>query len=1101
MKVAEVSGGLAATLRIRPTSGSFQPLPSREDEVQLARSGDQTLLSFSGAVWAVEGVKPSDTTELVAVVGSGLPMVAYVVHGTAASLVLETRRFTQELRVTEALQFGVDEKVLEDIRVVHRFGGTVADVSAWLEDRLLVPYALGGPPELRRLIISGDTQGRFDAFRVYGHRIAADIRRADGKLRIDKVVRGGRSGNQRLTLLYAPVSVVDATLATELHGSVRTTLSQAVTGGDSYLGIWQTYLKIEEETVLRRARTFGALEYIARDRRREDGGWRFTLTPAEGLADRLALLGEAERFELEAGDAPPSFDGDRAPTGAPRKSRLKILNLTATILRVDEQKQTIDLAPPDEDDEQPTPPKSGYLYLAMGGDKARLERRRRAEEALRTGNCPLPQLGLLMEGQPAPAARMPRRDAMSPAVRGIFGAARPTQRQIEAIERALNTPDICLIQGPPGTGKTKVITAIERRLAELADEGVEPSHRILVTAAQHDAVENVVQRSEVFGLPAMKVGRRRRGADAAVDPAQVFAEERLSALRARSGAPPEAERLAMARRLTVACMRARALPAGQARQIADLVRHLGDLVPNKLRDRALVRAAALERPAGADDPESHELLIKAARAIRIEDGTFSDDGPIQARKALRRLDPVLTPAERAFLERCAASEPEPVPPWLAEGRVHREALIDRLTRPATDSEPRLDEDTKRLLLDILDAVDRRLAATRAGDEAAIAAYLHDLETDPEGVREALQHYTVVLAATLQQSAGKEMRRVRGIDEGQTSFESVIVDEAARANPLDLFIPLSMAKRRVVLVGDHRQLPHILEPDVERQLAEGVDQGTVASQTLQAVQASLFERLWVVLRQLEQRDGIRRTVTLNAQYRMHPELGRFVSREFYEVHDDGEIESPRPADEFAHSLPGYVRADRPRAAAWIDVPGGSARTRELRGRSKSRPVEADVIAREVQRLIDHDTTLTFGVIAFYAAQVDAIGEAMLKVGLTERAKNERGWRVADRWAQTLDARGKAVERLRIGTVDAFQGKEFDVVFLSVTRSNDLPAATDEEQRRKYGHLMLENRLCVAMSRQQRLLVAVGDLAFVKAAEPLRALRAFTELCGGDHGVVR
>lgn len=1100
MKIAEVSGGLAATLRIRPMSGSFQPLPSREDEVQLVRSGDQTLLSFAKAVWAVEGVKPSDTTELVTVVGSGLPMVAYVVQATAASLALETRRFTQELRVTEPLQFGVDEKVLEDIRIIHRVGGTVADVSAWLEDRLLVPPAPGGPPDLRRLIISGDAQGRLDAFRIYGHRIAADIRRADGKLRIDKVVRGGRSGNQRLTLLYAPASVVDVTLAAELHGSVRTTLSQAVTGGDSYLAIWQTYHKIEEETVLRRARTFGAIEYTARDRRREDGGWRFTLAPNEGLADRLALLGEAERFELEAGAAPPSFDGDRAPTGAPRKSSPKSPNLTATILRVDERKQTIDLAPPDEGDEQPTPPKSGYLYLAIGGDKARLERRRRAEEALRTGNCPLPQLGLLMEGQPAPAARMPRRDAMSPAIREVFGAARPTQRQLEAIERALNTPDICLVQGPPGTGKTKVITAIERRLADLADEGVEPSHRILVTAAQHDAVENVVQRSEVFGLPAMKVGRRRRSSDAAVDPAQVFADERLGALRARSGTPPEVERLGAARRLAVACIRARSLPAEQARRITELVRHLGDLVPHDLRDRAIERAAALERPVGAGDPESLDLMIQAARAIRVESGTFSDDGPIQARKALHRLDPVLTPAERTFLERCATVEPEPVPSWLVEGPAHRDALIDRLTRPAPIAEPRLDEDTRRLVLEILDAVDRRLAAARTGDEAAIAAYLHDLETDPEGVREALQHYTVVLAATLQQSAGKEMRRVRGIDEGQTSFESVIVDEAARANPLDLFIPLSMAKRRVVLVGDHRQLPHILEPDVERQLAEGVDQGTVASQTLQAIQASLFERLWVVLRKLEQCDGIRRTVTLNAQYRMHPELGRFVSREFYEVHDDGEIESPRPAEEFAHSLPGYGKADRPCAAAWIDVPGG-ARTRERSGRSKSRPAEAEVIAHEVHRLIDHDTTLTFGVIAFYAAQVDAIGEAMLKVGLTERANNERGWRVADRWALTHDARGKAVERLRIGTVDAFQGKEFDIVFLSVTRSNDLPAATDEEQRRKYGHLMLENRLCVGMSRQQRLLVAVGDLAFVKAAEPLRALRAFIELCGGDHGVVR
>ena len=167
-------------------------------------------------------------------------------------------------------------------------------------------------------------------------------------------------------------------------------------------------------------------------------------------------------------------------------------------------------------------------------------------------------------------------------------------------------------------------------------------------------------------------------------------------------------------------------------------------------------------------------------------------------------------------------------------------------------------------------------------------------------------------------------------------------------------------------------------------------------------------------------------------------------------------------------------------------------------------EARAIAKEVRRLIEHDSKLTFGVIAFYSAQVDEIGRAMVETGLTEKANNERGWRVSEKWATTLNHEGKTVERLRIGTVDAFQGKEFDVVFLSVTRSNDLPGRTDEEQRRKFGHLMLENRLCVAMSRQQRLLVAVGDLDFVRADDaktPLRALRAFTELCGGEHGIVR
>ena len=117
----------------------------------------------------------------------------------------------------------------------------------------------------------------------------------------------------------------------------------------------------------------------------------------------------------------------------------------------------------------------------------------------------MPQLGLLLEGHPSPQVSRHRRSPESAAVSAAFGG-RPTQRQIEALNVALNTPDIALIQGPPGTGKTKVITALQRRIAELADEGrASVAHRILVTSAQHDAVENVVQRSEVFGLPAVKV--------------------------------------------------------------------------------------------------------------------------------------------------------------------------------------------------------------------------------------------------------------------------------------------------------------------------------------------------------------------------------------------------------------------------------------------------------------------------------------------------------------------------------------------------------------------------------------------------------------------
>ena len=782
MKASEIRGGAIINLRVRPIHGAFDPIPQQEQEVGLVRSGEQTLLIIDkegNQVVSIEGVTPSDTIQLENVVTSGLPMVATVVQPTRNTLVIETRSFTREISITAPMQLGLDEKILGDMRRVYRMDGTVADVAAWLEDRLIAPPAPVGPKDLRRLVVAGDVRDRPDAFRIYGDRVAADIKRVDNKLRIERVVRGGRPRNQRLILLFAPVSIVEATVAVELQGEVRTTLSQAVANSGSYLRMWKEYHAIEKENVLRRARSFGSLQYTKCERR-QDGGWRFHLAQVEDLSQRLSRLGEWDRFELEAGEDPLALDEEAAPS-TPRRGGAGARHLSASIIRADTDKHIIDLASPDDEEDQPKPPESGYLYLSLAGDKTRQRRRELAEEALRTGNCPLPQLGLLMEGEPAPAVRRRRVSVRGPrlksVIRELFGEEGPTQRQLEAIEMALNTPDVCLIQGPPGTGKTKVITAIQRCLAVLADEGEELSHRILVCAAQHDAVENVVQRSEVFGLPAVKVGRRRRGSDTAFDPVEVFIDERLEALRARIGTPPEAERLARARWLVFSCCRTRSFPAEQASRIREIVSVLGELLPPTWRDKLIARAQELERPARLGDPEEAELMERAARSIRVDAGPFSDDGPLQARKALRRLDAILTDEERAFLERCAAAEPEQVPPWLAEGRPLREALIDRLTRPDPTPEPRLDDDTQRLLLKLLDVVERRFATSRAGKEAALAAYIHDLETDPDGVRLALEHYTVVLAATLQQAAGTPMRRVRGIDQGRTTFESVIVDEA------------------------------------------------------------------------------------------------------------------------------------------------------------------------------------------------------------------------------------------------------------------------------------------------------------------------------------
>ena len=123
----------------------------------------------------------------------------------------------------------------------------------------------------------------------------------------------------------------------------------------------------------------------------------------------------------------------------------------------------------------------------------------------------MPQLGLLLEGSAVPERRRKTETALSAVVREVFGGD-PTPRQIEAIRVALNTPDIALIQGPPGTGKTKTIAALQARLAELGEDG-DLAGQTLLTSYQHDAVENAAARTLVFGLPAIKVGRKHGRTD------------------------------------------------------------------------------------------------------------------------------------------------------------------------------------------------------------------------------------------------------------------------------------------------------------------------------------------------------------------------------------------------------------------------------------------------------------------------------------------------------------------------------------------------------------------------------------------------------------
>jgi len=249
--------------------------------------------------------------------------------------------------------------------------------------------------------------------------------------------------------------------------------------------------------------------------------------------------------------------------------------------------------------------------------------------------------------------------------------------------------------------------------------------------------------------------------------------------------------------------------------------------------------------------------------------------------------------------------------------------------------------------------------------------------------------------------------------------------------------------------------------------------------------SMFEYLFGHLKELEAKDGIRRLITLDTQYRMHPLLGDFASRQFYEQYGEG-FKSGRPEMDFAHALSGIEG----KAAVWLDVPRRFGPETACNP-SYKRVEEAKMIARHLGQWLKEDAgkDLTFGVISFYGAQVAEINNALKREGVD---------------LEKINAGGK--ERVKIGTVDSFQGMEFDVVFLSVVRSpansRGLETAPEGDEalqkaaRRVFGFLTSEHRLCVSMTRQKKVLVVAGDSGLVRtplgrAAVP--ALGAFYDLC--------
>jgi len=531
-------------------------------------------------------------------------------------------------------------------------------------------------------------------------------------------------------------------------------------------------------------------------------------------------------------------------------------------------------------------------------------------------------------------------------------------------------------------------------------------------------------------------------------------------------------------------------------------------------DEIIVLLKALSNDFDNQQLGEHEGM-RFLRSLRLSKAAFMDDGTSRAADFMEWIK-----AQEIFIKETDSKILEQAMSWhagqkldfLPQLKAVKQQLLKQFTpRPQLKS-TLAREDVKLAIQKALTVLQD--SSRHSTKDRALIEYLGDLEGNSHLVQEALAEYNLVYGATTGQSEGKIIRRFKsksGDGKGYLQYGTVIVDEAARASPRDLMIPMVQAKDRIILVGDHRQLPHIVDESLLEQMEqdfEDIEWQGEREQFDQHIKESMFQYLFNRAKQLEKQDGKPRTITLDAQYRSHPLLGQFASDQFYKPYGEG-YKSPLPASHFSQQLEGI----EDKAAVWIDAPAMLGKEERSATKSLFRKAEAEQIAKQLKQWIDSDQgkNLSFGVISFYKAQVNEVMKALATYQITEQ--DEQGnYVIARNYQMLFDSKGKPIEeRIRIGTVDSFQGMEFDVVFLSMVRSQSQSSKFFQErnfsakkQQQVFGHLMSKNRLCVSVTRQKKVLVLVGDSQLIQspiAKQAVPELQAFYELCkGNSQGVL-
>ncbi len=311
----------------------------------------------------------------------------------------------------------------------------------------------------------------------------------------------------------------------------------------------------------------------------------------------------------------------------------------------------------------------------------------------------------------------------------------------------------------------------------------------------------------------------------------------------------------------------------------------------------------------------------------------------------------------------------------------------------------------------------------------------------------------VIGATCNHIAAKKYSRYN------FEFDYVIMDESGKATTAEALVPIIMGKN-LIFVGDHRQLKPMLTStrEVESWLREKFKKEADELENWEDYfnRPSLFEQIITNVESdyKAQLTECRRSST---------EQVKLTSKCFYEPEGDEAIEPVNRPIEDEHNLPLAIDS----SIFFIDI--GSHYKNETdseKNKSSLNKVSAEIIPNILEELNKFEKVkeYSFGVITGYTAQCRELkrqlNKKIQKVGL----KNIRSW-------------NKQEEKLSVSVVDRFQGLERDIIIVDLVKSG---------AGLHLGFLEVPNRINVALSRQKKLLIIVGDYHGIVNAKTTKRL---------------